>query len=140
MRTAIIDNINMYDSFHLILSGFHIDLPERKALIVDVPGRDGVLDLTERVYGSKNIYKNRNVILEFTTAEKLSGKFTDLITSLSRFNQKKCKVILSDDLQWYYTGVCTIEAERFGSSSAIKMTFDSEPYKRNVSNESMKSL
>jgi len=107
--------------------------PEVQTYFVEVPQRDGKIDLTESLTGQVK-YNNRTIELEFTLID-------DFINYQSRFSEienilhgKQMKIIFDDDLSYYYIGRLTFEqtevSKRLG---VITIKADCEPYKIDVS-------
>ena len=79
----IVDGTDLTTKYGLILAdGYALDPPEPKTYTVDIPGGDGVIDLTDSLLGD-TAYKNRKMELEFyiiglTDAQEFEAKMTDV--------------------------------------------------------------
>ncbi len=65
MKGIRFGNYHSYDDFKLILSQKTIGTPSPKTETIDIPGGDGVLDLTD-FFGEVN-YNNRILTFEFSS-------------------------------------------------------------------------
>lgn len=127
------DSAHTYTDWKLLLTEKEIGLPEPKTNIIDIPGADGVLDLTETLTGGVR-YGNRTLKFSFTTTDNLSGEqWPALLTKISTALHGQRKVIvLDDDPDWTYEGRCVVD--EFATSKAartIVISCDCDPYKTN---------
>lgn len=117
-----------YDYFNLILSQKTIGTPSPKTETIDIPGGDGVLDLTD-FFGEVK-YNNRNLSFEFSTIVP-QAQFMDLFSKVQdALHGQKMQIVLDDDSEWYYTGRISV-SEWKAEKSIGKLTIDCdcEPYK-----------
>lgn len=128
MKGISFGSYHSYDDFNLILSQKIIGTPSPKTEVIDIPGSDGVLDLTE-FFGEVK-YNNRNLSFEFSSVVPQS-EFMDLFTRVQgALHGKKMNIVLDDDSSWYYVGRITV-SEWKAEKSIGKLTIDCdcEPYK-----------
>ena len=59
------DGKDTYTEYGLLLASKSISLPEVRTNMIDVPGRDGLLDASEVLTGEVT-YKNRTIVLKLT--------------------------------------------------------------------------
>lgn len=128
MKGVRFGNYHSYDDFSLILTQKTIGTPTPKTETIDIPGGDGVLDLTE-FFGEVK-YNNRQLSFEFSTIvpkEEFMNLFSRVQNAL---HGKKMNIVLDDDNEWCYTGRITV-AEWKAEKSIGKLTIDCEcdPYK-----------
>lgn len=117
-----------YDDFSLILTSKTIGTPSPKTETIDIPGGDGVLDLTE-FFGEVK-YNNRPLSFEFSTKVP-QAEFMDLFSRVQNaLHGQKMNIILDDDSEWHYTGRITV-SEWKAEKRIGKLTIDCdcEPYK-----------
>ena len=117
-----------YDDLQLILSQKTIGTPSPKTETVDIPGGDGVLDLTE-FFGEVK-YNNRTLTFEFSTIippEQFMPLFEIVQNAL---HGKKMPIILTEDPEWYYIGRLAV-SEWKADRNIGKLTIDCdcEPFK-----------
>jgi phage-related protein len=128
MKGVYFGNYHSYDDFNLILSSKTIGSPSPKTETIDIPGGDGVLDLTD-FFGEVK-YNNRELSFEFSTIVPQS-EFMALFSMVQNaLHGQKMQIILDEDSEWYYTGRISVsewKAEK--SVGKITIDCDCEPYK-----------
>lgn len=123
-----------YDTrdLELILTDVEISDPVARRYEVDVPGRDGTLDLTEALGGV--YFANRTVKLSFACVNFTTQKHHLLASSLRNlFDGRTVRCTLSDDLAYFWRGRCQVDAERPGAETTdVTITIDAEPHKYSI--------
>lgn len=125
------DQRHTWDDWHLVPVSGAIPtpaIPQPKTTFKDIPGADGQLDYTEVLAGLK--YQMRQGSWEFYVV--WSGKpWADRYSEIIRFIQgKKCKIILDDDPNYYYSGrVAVNNVKPDEKYSTITFDYIVEPYK-----------
>lgn len=132
-NAVLFGNYHSYNDFHLILSQKTIGTPSPKTETIDIPGGDGVLDLTE-FFGEVK-YNNRPLTFEFSTIippEQFMPLFKIVQNAL---HGKKMPIILTEDPEWYYFGRISV-SEWKADRNIGKLTIDCdcEPFKYKLSN------
>lgn len=129
MKGVRFGSYHSYDDFNLILTQKTIGTPSPKTETVDIPGGDGVLDLTE-FFGEVK-YENRPLTFEFSTIVPQS-QFMDLFSMVQNaLHGKKMQIVLDDDLLWYYVGRITVSEWKADKSiGLLTIECDCEPYKQ----------
>lgn len=132
MNGVRFDEKHSYDDFGLILSGREIALPEPKTVTIDVPGRDGMIDLTEAITGEVK-YKNRKLTLTFTALHVIS-RWGAVVSELANYlHGKRMRIVFDDDALFYWYGRCTINQFKTDRNLAtITVNCDVDPYKYEV--------
>lgn len=128
MKGVRFGNYHSWNDFSLSLSQKIIGTPSPKTETVDIPGGDGVLDLTD-FFGEVK-YNNRNLSFEFSTIVPQS-EFMDLFTRVQNaLHGQKMQIILDDDAEWQYIGRITV-SEWKAEKNIGKLTIDCdcEPFK-----------
>lgn len=95
---------------------------------VDIPGGDGVLDLTE-FFGEVK-YNNRTLTFEFSVTVP-PEQFMELFKSVQNaLHGKKMRIVLTEDPDWYYIGRISV-SEWKADRNIGKLTIDCdcEPFK-----------
>lgn len=131
MKGITFGSLHSFNNLHLILSHKTIRTPEPKTEEVDIPGGDGVLDLTE-FFGAVK-YHNRLLSFEFSTMVPQS-QFMSLFSEVQNaLHGKKMRIILDDDPEWFYMGRITV-SEWKADKNIGKLTIDCdcEPYKQSI--------
>lgn len=118
--------------FGLILTSYTIGEAKPKTETVDVPGADGVLDLTE--YFGDVKFKNRTLSFTFAVIGGASEFPTRFSALQDAIGGRKLHITLDDDMDFYYIGRVTVNEwkskPRVGS---ITISCDCEPYKYKTS-------
>lgn len=139
-HSVLFGNKNTWDDWRLVPSSRpYVSPPEPKVEQVDIPGSDGVLDLTNALNQFVN-YKNRTGSIEFTLMNQLYAQGADaedweVVYSkiMNHLQGKKMNMILEDDPLYYYYGRYRVSSFKSGNhNSTITIDYDVEPYKRNV--------
>ena len=130
----IVNGVDLAVRYNMVLlDGYTLSPPEPKTTTVEIPGRDGVLDLTESLIGDVT-YNNRSMT------------FTFLIVDLEQFEVVKTKVSnalhgrkfnfeMTMDPGYTYTGRFKIKSYTHtatwshGICGFIEVDIDAEPYK-----------
>lgn len=126
---------NTWDTWHLIPTSIPlINPPEVREKLVEVPGRDGMLDLTDMISGVTN-FGNRTGSWEFyvclgdyfhTYWNSTAECYTSVMNTL---HGKKFRVCLVDDNEMYnYVGRFKVESVDTGEESKIKIGYSLDPY------------
>lgn len=131
MNGVIFNDKHTYRDWGLYLkSRPSVTPPVPKTKLIQVPGSDKIIDLTESLTGQVH-YEPRTIRFEFVTGaprEMLAGLHSEI---LNYMHGKTVKIVFDDDTNWYYTGRVTvgdIEAEK--KTATLTMTATVEPYKR----------
>lgn len=116
-----------------ILSSKDIGLPPEHRQVITIPGVDGLLDLTDGLFG-KIPMDNRTITLTLTTLKRLTKRsWAELLSEIANaIYGESQKIIFDDDPDWYYTGTCTINSFSTSlSKMEIVISCDCAPYKTN---------
>lgn len=118
-----------FDDLHVgytpdfIMNYARVSTPAVKVKEIEVPGMDGVLDITESLGEVK--YNNRQISFKFTTLKQ--DWIARLVNSLH--GQKK-KIILDREDSFYYIGRCSVgDPVPNKNLLTVEMTASCEPYK-----------
>lgn len=132
MKGITFGNYHSYDAFQLILSAKTIGTPSPKTETIDIPGGDGVLDLTE-FFGEPK-YGNRTLSFEFSSVVIPSDFMTLFSMVQDALHGRKFPIILDDDPGWKYMGRISV-SEWKADRNIGKLTIDCdcEPYKYQIS-------
>lgn len=117
-----------FDDFTLILSSKKIESPKTKTETVDVPGADGVLDMTE--YFGEPKYENRTLTFEFSTMAR-QDEFLKLFSQIQNaIHGKRFSIWLDEDPDFYYVGRISVsEWQADKNIGKVTVECDCEPYK-----------
>lgn len=115
----------------LIMTEAEISPPEPEVVSIDVPGHDGLIDITDNLFG-RAPYKNRSIVMRFAGPDEdtWASKYSDI---LQKIHGKTLHIIFDSDPDYYYAGRCTVSSFVRGSGM---LTFDVQasvaPYKYSV--------
>ena len=122
---------NTWDDWHLIPTTRPVfNPPTVKASTIDLPGGDGVLDLTEFIAG-RPLYNNRTGSFEFI-ADKDFMRWEELYSEILNYlHGRSLKAVLEDDPGYYYQGRFTVNQWNSDKLySKITIDYDVFPYKK----------
>ena len=104
MRGVTFNGKHSYWDWGLLLKGFPVvSPPEPKTKLVEVPGSDTVIDLTQALTGQVH-YKQREIKCYFTLPchrDRWETVYTEILNHL---HGKAIEIILDDDNEYSYTG------------------------------------
>ena len=118
--------------FDILIVSKVISAPTPKFNKVDVPGRDGKIDLSDTITGEIK-FDERQIYLKFRYMGP-ENKRTAMLTEFLNFAYgKQIKCIFSDDESYYYIGRMSSQRPEI-NKVVLDMEIDMivEPYKRNI--------
>ena len=122
-----------YTNFGVILISQDIAPPMPKTYLVDIPGMDGSLDLSESFGEIK--YGNRNLKFTFENIEKITDWQAKMTRISSFLHGEKIKITTWAGPDFYYVGRCSIDEYSSNQKlGKIVISCDCEPfkYKQNI--------
>lgn len=130
----IVNGVDLAVRYNMVLlDGYTLSPPEPKTTTVDIPGRDGVLDLTESLIGDVT-YNNRSMTFTFLIVDL--EQFEVVKTKISNaLHGRKFNFEMSMDPGYTYTGRFKITSYthvatwNHGICGFIEVEIDAEPYK-----------
>ena len=130
-------HMHSWNDLHLIpATKFIIPPAEIKENMIDIPGRDGFVDLTE-VLTNRPVYGKRTGSLEFmTTANDYEDWTITLRKMTSYVHGRSLMLLLDDEPGFFYEGRFSVnswksEAQR----DKVTVNYELQPYKRTVFGE-----
>ena len=131
-KGAQIGDVHTFEDWGLYLIERTITLPELRTNYITVPGRDGLLDLSEALTGEMH-YDNRAVTLTLGTFETLTGvAWADLLADVSNYvHGQRRTITLDEDPDYHYTGrgkVDGFEWDHHGRQQFV-LSFDCDPFR-----------
>lgn len=128
MKGVYFGEIHSYNNLNLILAPFTPEPAVPQTNLLQVPGRNGLLDLTEANGEVK--YNSRNFLFTFTVAPD-DLTFDERLSVVSNaLNGRQCKITLERDPDFYWLGRCAVdkyEQDKNIGKIAVRATVD--PYK-----------
>ena len=131
MGKVFFDGKDTYTEYGLLLASKSIALPEVRTNMIDVPGRDGLLDASEVLTGEVT-YKNRTITLKLTGVDTVSGKTWPATISdfCNKVHGKHVKITFPEDTAHFYSGRCSVgQVELVKMMQTIPVTVDCDPWK-----------
>lgn len=124
---------NTWDDWHLIPTSRPLfNPPGIKTSYLDIPGANGIIDLTESLTGYP-VYENRTGSQEYIV---LNGyKPWDVIYSeiMNYLHGQRMKAVLEDDKAFYYEGRFSVNQWKSDKNwSLITIDYDVYPYKKEL--------
>ena len=107
-----------------------ISPPKPKLKMIEVPGSDNVIDLTERLTGQVH-YEMRTIQFEFILMAQRERWASIHSEIMNYMHGKKIRIIMDDDPNFYYTGRVTVgNLDPDKKVAVLEMEATVEPYKR----------
>lgn len=128
---------NTWDDWHLIPSSKpSIAAPGVVTKFIEIPGADGMLDLSDYLTG-RPTYGQRQGSIAFYSANR--GDVNEVVHEdmMRILHGKKLKMRLMSDPAYYYEGRFSVGALESGASySGVTISYQLDPYKIRISEES----
>lgn len=107
MKGVYFGEIHSFNDLNLILAPFTPAPAEPQTNFLKIPGRDGLLDLTEANGEVK--YNSRDFVFTFTIDPTDKKTFDEKVSQVSNaLNGKQCKITLDRDPDYYWFGRCVV--------------------------------
>lgn len=106
-----------------------ISPPVPKLNLIEIPGTDERIDLTEAVSGEVN-YESRELTFEFEVIQR-KGSWPSIQSEIMNYlHGKKMKIILDEDTEWFWEGRLYVDDwSSHVADSIITIKANVEPYK-----------
>lgn len=114
----------------LHFASLQIDEPEVQTFQLTVPGRNGVLDLTDALFGHTT-YFNRTITMNFWTEHDTDSHLqSELMNAL---HGKRMAFILGTDPEYYWMGRLSVHVQKTCPAiTEVVITADCAPFKEPV--------
>lgn len=128
MLGVTFDGKHSWRDYGLILTSTLTPSPPVKKHEVDIPGADGVLDLSEALGGVR--YSQRTITMTFAFAAGYWYRYTKNSEIANAIHGKRMKIILDDDPNYYYYGRVNFDSWTVDKSlGLLSFTMTADPYK-----------
>ena len=128
MKGITFGTTHTFNDLGLILGKKEIGTPAVKKNEVDIPGADGVLDMTE--YHGEPKYDNVKHKFEFSALVSPGESLSLFSRVKNALHGKKYRIILDDDPAFYYVGRCHVSSYTDEKGiGKLSIECDCEPYK-----------
>lgn len=130
MQGVTFGTYHSYRAWGLLLkSKPFITQPKPKEKLVEVPGSDLVLDLTESLTGKVH-YSPREIKCEFLTVESRSRWQKIHSDVMNAVHGKRLKIVLDDDQDYYFMGRVLVGEPKYDKGAmTFEITATVEPYR-----------
>lgn len=131
IKSVTIGGQDMLTAHGLHLVSKSIGFPEVQTKLVEIPARNGALDLTEALTGAVK-YGNREVSMSFyyrgADADSKASEVANLL------HGRKFEIAFDDDPAFYYVGRLTVSTTLHQKRTVLSATVsaDCEPYKYDI--------
>ena len=120
-----------YDDWGLYITNTDcIGAPEQYTKYIEVPGRDGLVDLSETISG-RQVYTKREIKIQLAGAKDKTTWSTAVSNIRNKINGRLCQITFDDDPSFYWRG--RIQVKDFSSVLNLgKLTLhipNADPYK-----------
>ena len=106
-----------------------ISIPEPNLTVLEIPGRNGRLDISEALTGDVT-YGNRTIKLELASSVDLESWYEKCLHIFNTYHGKRVTVIFDDDLTHYYTGRAAVsDPQRVRNGGTFVLSVDAEPFR-----------
>ena len=127
MRGIYINGKHTGNDMNLVMTEKDIGEPVAQTYKVDVPGRNGSLDLSEFLTGDIR-YSNRPLNFKFI-ADGSREKILTAIDEMMMFHGQQAEIISDDYLNYFYRGRISISHKDNGCYAEFEMSVDAEPFR-----------
>lgn len=123
---------NTFEDFHIVPTSRPVfTMPDVKTKTIEVPGANGIIDLSEALTGYP-VYANRSGSFKFAVLNDIED-WTEIYSKVANaLHGKKAKAVLEDDPDWYYEGrwsVGSLDSPSNGTWSSIDLAYNVSPFK-----------
>lgn len=120
------DATDFNEENNLVPMGYGISVPEARKNMVEVPGRNGLLDLTNALgvvtYGNRNVWFSSLMV-----DEDITRRFSEL---LNKYHGQRCKIVFDVEPEYYYDGRCSVSRKQVDSTyQIVQFDLDADPLK-----------
>lgn len=127
MRGIYINGKHTGNDMNLVMTDRDIGEPVAQTYKVDVPGRNGSLDLSEFLTGDIR-YSNRPLDFKFIT-DGNREKILTAIDKMMMLHGQQAEIITEDYPDYYYKGRVSISHKDYGHYAEFEMSVDAEPFR-----------
>lgn len=124
-------SMNSFSDWHLVPNGRpQVVLPEPKITTVEIPGANGLLDLSESLTNYP-VYQNRDGSIEFNVLNDIEP-WNKLYHKIANYlHGKRMSMVLEDEPYFYYDGRFKVSwtSGNDGTWSKVSVNYSLDPYK-----------
>lgn len=128
MNAVKFGNYHSFRDLGVVLSSKTIGQAQVKTNIIEVPGADGSLDLTE--YFGETKYKNRTLNFSFSMVGNMAYQLNQYSYIKNLLHGQRMRITLDADSGFYYVGRLSVgDLSNKKNICTFSITCDCEPYK-----------
>lgn len=106
-----------------------ISLPEPNTTYLEIPGRNGRLDLSEVLTGDVS-YGNRTIKLQLAKSTNVEDWYTTGLHIFNSIHGRAVTLTFDDDPEHYYKGRATVSSpQRLRNGGELLITVDADPFR-----------
>ena len=124
------EEIHTGNDLDLVQEKKEIGKPEIQTFTAEVPGRNGLVNLTKGLTG-RVMYYNRSISIQYFGTGKRSH-LLDLDATMSRYHGQMIRIIDDDYPDYYYEGEATVSTEIHNAYITITLEIDAYPFRLKV--------
>lgn len=135
-HSITIGNKNTWNDWHLIpTSRPLVSLPSVNTKMVEIPGRNGSIDLSEYLTGSRTYSRRKGSWEFYVIQDKWNASWAEVYATIAAYvHGKQLDIVLEDDPNYKYSGLLTLSWRSSKDYSTITIEYDLEPQKVNTVN------
>ena len=122
--------IHTGDDLDLVQEVKELDNPTPQTYTVEVPGRNGLLNLTDALTGNV-CYKNRTLKFQYL-ANGDNNTLMSIISLFNSFHGQAIRIIDDDTPDWYYEGIATVKVKRDSVLAKITLELNADPFRQRL--------
>lgn len=116
------------EKYNLTPMGYGVSTPEPRTNMVEIPGRNGLMDLTSALgpvtYGQRSVWF---ACMMVDTPRRLTERYSEI---LNKFHGQRCRMVLDEEPDYYYDGRCLVSRDYIDNGTqAIRLELDADPLK-----------
>lgn len=127
--TIIFNNERVHtgDDLDLVQEKKEIEKPEIQSFTAEIPGRDGLINLTRSLTGKVNFYNRKMSFQYFGTGNRAYLLYLDAY--FSRYHGQTIRIIDDDYPDHYYEGEASVETTLNSNYITISLEVDAQPFR-----------
>lgn len=127
-----VGGVHTWDNWEAYWTDVEIGAPDVEKYQVEVPGRPGVLDLSEVLTGAP-VFHNREVTITLTYPGSGAQWHEEYSDMLGQLHGQAVQMVMDSDPGYYYEGRCEVSSQRQdGVHSTFDIALDAYPYKKAI--------
>lgn len=121
------EEIHTGNDLDLVQEEKTIEKPKIQSYTVEVPGRNGLLNLTKGLTGRVMYYNRPLAFRYFGTGAR--SRLLELDTLMSRYHGQTIQIVDDDYPDHYYEGEVSVTTEIYGNYIIISLDVDAQPFR-----------